>query len=78
MIEAPALHLPFEKLETDVPWVPERHIEITPPEEVVLLEEWGPGAAGPTALSPVAITVTLPRRVVVDSSPSRSALPLMQ
>lgn len=56
MIEAPALHLPFEKLATDVPWDPERHLEITPPEEVVLLEEWGPEAAGPTALSPVAIT----------------------
>jgi len=41
MIDAPALQLPFEKLETDVAWDPERHLEVTPPEQVVLLEEWG-------------------------------------
>ena len=55
-MEAPALGLPFDSIEADVPWDPERHVELTPPETVTLLEEWGPDAAGPNALSPVAIT----------------------
>ena len=56
MMEAPALELPFDSIEADVPWDPERHVEITPPESVTMLADWGPDAAGPTALSPVAIT----------------------
>lgn len=56
MMEAPALDLPFDSIEADVRWDPERHVEITPPESVTMLAEWGPDAAGPTALSPVAIT----------------------
>ena len=56
MMEAPGLALPFDSIDADVPWDPARHVEITPPESVTLLAEWGPGAAGPTALSPVAIT----------------------
>jgi hypothetical protein len=43
-------------LESDVAWDPDRYLELVPPEQVVLLEEWGPEAAGPTALSPVAIS----------------------
>jgi hypothetical protein len=46
----------YGRLETDVPWDPSRHAEHVPPDRVVLLEEWGPEAAGPLALSPVAIT----------------------
>ena len=56
MMEAPSLELPFDSIEADVPWDPERHVEITPPESVTMLADWGLGAAGPTALSPVAIT----------------------
>jgi hypothetical protein len=46
----------YERLASDVPWDPDRHVEIVPPERVTLLEEWGEDAVGPTALSPVAIT----------------------
>ncbi len=56
MMEAPALDLPFDSIDADVPWDPGRHVEITPPESVTMLADWGPDAAGPTALSPVAIT----------------------
>ena len=55
-IESSTVQLPFERIEADVAWDPTRHLEITPPERVTLLEEWGPAAAGPAALSPVAIT----------------------
>jgi hypothetical protein len=44
------------ELERDVPWEPDRHLALQAPERVTLLDEWGPDAAGPTALSPVAIT----------------------
>jgi hypothetical protein len=43
-------------LANDVAWDPQRHLALERPESVTLLEEWGPDAAGPTALSPVAIT----------------------
>jgi hypothetical protein len=43
-------------LATDVPWSPERHLALEAPNRITLLEEWGLEAAGPTALSPVAIT----------------------
>ncbi len=56
MMEAPALELPFDSIDADIPWEPGRHVEITEPESVTLLEEWGLEAAGPNALSPVAIT----------------------
>jgi len=59
MVDAPALKLPFVRLESDVPWDAARHVELTPPERITLLEEWGPDAAGPTAHSPVAITSPL-------------------
>ena len=44
------------ELATDVAWEPARHLALEPPERVTLLEEWGPDAAGPAALSPLAIT----------------------
>jgi hypothetical protein len=43
-------------LESDVAWEPQRHLALVPPERVTLLDEWGPDAAGPMALSPIAIT----------------------
>jgi hypothetical protein len=46
----------YGALATDVPWSPERHLALEAPNRITLLEEWGPEAAGPTALSPVAIT----------------------
>jgi hypothetical protein len=46
----------FEPLDADEPWDPDRHLEIVEPERVTLLDEWGDTAAGPTALSPLAIT----------------------
>jgi hypothetical protein len=46
----------FELLAEDEPWDPARHLEIVEPANVVLLDEWGAEAAGPTALSPLAIT----------------------
>jgi len=46
----------YGPLESDVAWDFERHAQLVPPERVVLLEEWGADAAGPGALSPVAIT----------------------
>ena len=45
----------YERVRSDVPWDPS-FVEITPPERVHLLSEFGPDAVGPTALSPVAIT----------------------
>jgi hypothetical protein len=45
----------YERVSCDVPW-DEDYLELVPPEGVTLLEEWGPDAAGPDALSPVAIT----------------------
>jgi len=44
-----------ERLQSDVDWEP-KYIEITPPERVIMLDELGPGAAGPDAFSPVAVT----------------------
>jgi hypothetical protein len=46
----------YERLPDDEPWDPARHLEIVEPEHVTLLDDWGPTAAGPTALSPLAIT----------------------
>jgi hypothetical protein len=45
----------YERVSCDVAWDP-AYLELVPPERVTLLDEWGPGAAGPAALSPVAIT----------------------
>lgn len=45
----------FAPLKNDVPWRP-GYLELVPPERVFMLGEFGPDAAGPTALSPVAIT----------------------
>jgi hypothetical protein len=56
MIEAVAAPPGYRALESDVAWDPQRHLALQAPEHVTLLDEWGPGAAGPTALSPVAIT----------------------
>jgi hypothetical protein len=50
--DAPPGHAP---LENDVPWDP-GYLEFVPPERVLMLDELGSDAAGPTALSPVAIT----------------------
>src|SRR5437660_11093716 len=52
----PAAPPGYEPLESDLPWSFERHAQLVPPERVALLEDWGPDAAGPAALSPVAIT----------------------
>ena len=56
MMETTAAPPGYEGLENDVEWDPARHLELRAPERVVLLEEWGAEAAGPSALSPVAIT----------------------
>lgn len=45
----------YDRLEHDVAWDP-RYLELVPPERVGLLADFGEEAAGPTALSPVAIT----------------------
>ncbi len=55
MIETQTAPPGYSRLESDVPWDP-AYVEIVPPERVYLLEELGEDAAGPTALSPVAIT----------------------
>jgi len=54
----------YDVLGGDVPWDPERHLALEAPAHVTLLDEWGPDAAGPTALSPVAITA--PFRLLSD------------
>jgi hypothetical protein len=56
VIETLAAPPGYAPLASDVEWDPDRHLALTPPERVVLLEEWGADAAGPSALSPVAIT----------------------
>jgi hypothetical protein len=53
----------FDRASADVSWDP-RYLQLEPPERVFLLDELGEGAAGPTALSPVAITT--PFRVLSD------------
>lgn len=53
----------YEPVRSDVPWDP-AYLALEPPERVVLLEELGEDAAGPTALSPVAITS--PFRILSD------------
>jgi hypothetical protein len=45
----------FEKLSSDVPWDP-AYLEFEPPDRIYTLDEFGAGAAGPNAFSPVAIT----------------------
>jgi len=65
MIETKISPPGYARLESDVPWDP-RYVEIVPPERVHLLEEWGEDAAGPTALSPVAITT--PFRFLSDEA----------
>lgn len=55
MIETQAAPPGYGRLASDAPW-DSRYVEIVPPERVTLLAEWGKDAAGPTALSPVAIT----------------------
>lgn len=56
MTETLAAPSGYGRLESDTAWDPSRHAALVPPETVVLLAEWGPEAAGSTALSPVAIT----------------------
>jgi hypothetical protein len=46
----------YGRLENDVGWDRDRHLELSAPETVTLLDEWGADAAGPMALSQVAIT----------------------
>ncbi len=55
MTMAAAAPAGYERISADVPWEP-GYLEFVPPKRVVMLEELGPDAAGPTALSPVAIT----------------------
>ena len=59
----------FDLLSEDESWDAARHLEIVEPERVTLLEEWGVDAAGPTALSPVAITS--PFRFLSDAGAAR-------
>ena len=54
----------YDVLGGDVSWDPKRHLALETPAHVTLLDEWGPDAAGPTALSPVAITA--PFRLLSD------------
>jgi len=44
-----------EPIAADVPWRRE-YVEIVPPERVTSLADWGPLAAGPTAVGTLAIT----------------------
>ncbi len=53
----------YERARTDVPWDP-RYLQLEPPTRVYMLAEFGPDAAGPAALSPMAITT--PFRVLSD------------
>ena len=55
MIETQAAPPGYDRLASDVPW-DSAYVEIVPPERVTLLAEWGEDAAGPNAMSPVAIT----------------------
>jgi hypothetical protein len=55
----------YEPVRSDVPWDP-RYVEIAPPDRVYTLDDFGPDAAGPTALSPVAITT--PFRFLSDEA----------
>lgn len=53
----------YEPVSRDVPWQP-AYLELVPPERVIMLDELGEDAAGPAALSPVAITT--PFRILSD------------
>jgi hypothetical protein len=53
----------YEPLEADVPWKTS-YLELVPPEHVLLLDDLGADAEGPTALSPLAITA--PFRLLSD------------
>ena len=64
MIETLTAPPGYEPLTRDVAWDPARHLAVAAPERVTLLDEWGPDAAGPTAVSPVAITT--PFRLLSD------------
>jgi hypothetical protein len=64
MIETLTAPPGYEPLTRDVAWDPARHLAVEAPERVTLLDEWGPDAAGPTAVSPVAITT--PFRLLSD------------
>jgi hypothetical protein len=64
MIETLTAPPGYEPLTGDVAWDPARHLAVEAPERVTLLDEWGPDAAGPTAVSPVAITT--PFRLLSD------------
>jgi hypothetical protein len=64
MIETPTPPPRYDPLTRDIAWDPGRHLALEAPEGITLLDEWGPDAAGPTALSPVAITT--PFRLLSD------------
>ena len=64
MIETPTPPPGYDPLTRDIAWDPGRHLALEAPEGITLLDEWGPDAAGPTALSPVAITT--PFRLLSD------------
>lgn len=53
-----------EAIAADRPWDP-AYVEIVPPDRVTLLADWGPEAAGPTAVGRLA--VTSPFRVLSDA-----------
>lgn len=55
MIETLAAPPGYGRLANDVPW-DSAYVELVSPEHVTLLAEWGEDAAGPSAMSPVAIT----------------------
>jgi hypothetical protein len=56
-------------LKTDVAWDPGEHLALTAPDQIMPLEQFGPGAAGSSALSPVA--VTSPFRILSDAGTAR-------
>src|ERR1700716_2434344 len=64
MTETPAAPPGYGGLQSDVAWDPQRHLALQEPQRVTMLEEWGAAAAGPTAVSPVAITT--PFRLLSD------------
>lgn len=63
MLDLPDAPPGYEPLSCDVPWDP-RYLELTDPAETILLDDLGPEAAGPAALSPFAITS--PFRILSD------------
>jgi hypothetical protein len=53
----------YDQARSDVPW-DAKYLQLEPPSRAYMLSEFGPDAAGPAPISPVAITT--PFRVLSD------------